>query len=174
MKSLCFVLGFALCGCGGLVVFQADESEGGGGSSSSVPPPPIAGGVSTGPQPTTCSAHIDCPLDQLCIFQTGECAPACAGETCDSCGQGNTCNSCATSSCPKCNDCLAACQPASANLCDDDDPCDAGFVCDFFNRVCVPSCDNAVCADPNMVCEPCISGSCCGCDDCVSGCVGLF
>ena len=172
MKSLCFVLCVGLFGCGGQVVFQPGESEGGGGSSSSVPQP-IAGGVATGPQPP-CSSHVDCPMNQVCIFQTGECADACEIGVCDSCGPGLICNECGTSACPKCNDCRGACVPVAPNACDDDDPCGPGFVCDFFNAVCVPSCDNAQCADPNTVCDPCISGSCCGCDNCVEGCVGLL
>ncbi|MBL8743522.1 MAG: hypothetical protein JNK04_20570, partial [Myxococcales bacterium] len=131
----------ALSGCGGLVVFQSDSSDDGGGGGGPTPPP-IAGSVSTGPQPTTCSAHVDCAADELCIFQTGVCAPACEAESCDVCGGGEVCNSCATSACPKCNDCRGACVAAAQNQCDDNDPCDPGFVCDHFNRTCVPSCEN--------------------------------
>jgi hypothetical protein len=172
MKSLCFAICLASFGCGGLVVYQADDSDGGGGSSSSSPPP-VGGGVSTGPQPPGCTAHVQCGVDELCIFETGECAPSCESESCDTCGVGKVCNFCASSACPECTDCRSACLDVSPTQCDDDDPCGPGFACDFSSQTCLATCDiNGFCAGDGMVCEFCSGGSCCGCLDCVDTCVG--
>lgn len=116
-----------------------------------------------------CTDHEDCP-DGVCIFATGQCAMACEGQ-CDSCGTGSVCNGCATSSCPICADCLSACVPIDLGLCDDDDPCGSNGVCLFHTYQCVPSCGSSVCADPNMYCDPCATGSCCGCKNCVAACL---
>ncbi|MCA9625533.1 MAG: hypothetical protein KC731_41210, partial [Myxococcales bacterium] len=56
--------------------------------------------------------------------------------------------------------------------CDDDDPCPNGEICLHESRTCAPSCINGTgCADPNLVCNDCATGSCCGCEDCTDACV---
>ncbi len=144
------------------------EPSGGGGSG--------AGGSPSSTSSTTpggCTVHTDCADGELCIFATGECRASCGFESCDSCGPGFVCNDCASSACPDCLDCRAACLPVEADQCDEDDACGAQEACDFQTKRCEPTCDNGACADPNMVCEDCATGSCCGCRDCVALCLPL-
>jgi hypothetical protein len=62
--------------------------------------------------------------------------------------------------------------PIQPDQCDDDDKCAPGAFCLFGQNVCAPGCGpNGGCPDPGLVCDMCASGSCCGCDDCVSACV---
>jgi hypothetical protein len=72
-----------------------------------------------------------------------------------------------------CADCMAACTPLDEGRCDEDDLCDSDEVCLFDQRQCAPVCSSAQCSDPNVVCEPCATGSCCGCDDCVAACLPI-
>jgi hypothetical protein len=157
---------------------SVSSASGGGAASTSVGSTasvssgdPVASVVSTGPG--LCTAHEDCP-GALCIFATGECASACSSGSCDACTPGEVCEDCATSSCPDCFDCVSACRPTGVGRCDEDDPClEDDHVCIYPSGFCAPSCDSSECADPNMVCEGCATGSCCGCDDCVSACFPL-
>lgn len=138
-------------------------SSGGGATASA------SGSVSTGAGP--CQTHDDC-FDGVCI--QGTCSRRCEAGQCDACTPGTVCNACATSSCPDCDDCIAACVPTTEGFCDDDDPCPgADQVCLFPYGYCAPSCESGECADPNMVCSECATGSCCGCENCVSACFPL-
>lgn len=143
--------------CGGTSVLSDDGS---GGST-----------TTTASGTTGCKSHDDCGDDSVCIFSTGECAASCPG-FCSGCSAGKTCNECATSSCPNCRDCTPACVPISDGQCDENDDCAGGDVCIFEQQRCAPPCDlNGGCADPGLVCQSCVTGSCCGCEDCVSACV---
>jgi hypothetical protein len=62
--------------------------------------------------------------------------------------------------------------PIGPGQCDDDDACGVNQVCLWFSAQCVESCQGN-CADPNLYCQPCATGSCCGCDDCVDACLPL-
>lgn len=160
-RAVALVATLLAAGCGGDVV--VDPPSGGGGPSSS-------GG------PRTCLDHGDCGSGEVCIFATGECAPSCDPAGCDSCGVGRACNSCATSSCPGCRDCVAAC-PLSppGTVCDDDDPCPANQACDFTSNTCRTVCtDGSECTGVEQFCASCLSGSCCGCLDCVNLCTSSF
>jgi len=190
-------------GCGGSVVFDEAGGQGGGGGGGPAASTTISGGAttngpstntadasasvadvsaSTGPTsgsgsvttgPGLCESHDDCP-GALCVFATGLCAVACAPFNCDACAAGEVCDECATSSCPQCDDCIAACQPTPAGRCDDNDPCPGpDEVCLLGIGSCAPSCEALECADPNMVCNDCATSSCCGCADCVGACQGL-
>ncbi len=178
-------LAVALGACGGKVVAEPEEGGGGGtssgtttvsssGSTTTTSTTNVSSSVvtSTATGSGSCDDHADCP-GQLCIFATGTCAPAC-GDFCDSCGPGAYCDGCATSSCFACADCLAACAPiAEPGRCDGDDSCPPGQICNFGSSFCHFACDaNGQCASGFEFCEGCLTGSCCGCDDCVSGCVG--
>jgi len=159
--------------CGGIVVFDEDGGAGGGpstgvtaSSSSSATGAGTTSDPSTASGPAGCTRHEDCGAD-LCVFATGTCAPACDGEACDGCGPGSFCDECATSSCPDCRDCLAACVPAD-DRCDDDDPCPDGSICHFREGRCSAGCTaDGSCEDLSEVCAPCESSSFCGCKDCV-------
>lgn len=166
----------ATAACGGMVVFEEDDGGGGGPStgattaSSNTVVTGSDGITSTASGASGCTRHEDCGSD-LCVFATGACAPACDGEACDGCGPGSFCDECATSSCPDCRDCLAACVPADGR-CDDDDPCPTGSICHFREGRCSAGCTaDGSCEDLSEVCAPCESSSCCGCKDCVGGCI---
>lgn len=158
--------------CGGTSV--VDGGNGGSGDTTTTTTGSTTTTASTTSSSTSsgaCDEHEDCPAG-VCLFATGQCAAACEG-LCDSCGTGAVCNGCATSSCPICADCLAACVPVDEGRCDDDDPCGASEVCLFDRLQCVPTCGSDDCADPNSYCDPCATGSCCGCKDCVAACLPL-
>lgn len=168
------LLSMLLVGCGGIVVL---EDEGGAGQGAGAP-------ATTGASSTTidvasatsgggpCSTHEDCADGFVCVFASGTCAPACDG-ACSSCGPGRRCEGCATSSCPKCADCKGACVSIEPGRCDDDDPCGPDEVCLFQAQACAPSCSSDGCADPNLICDVCATGSCCGCKNCVSACTAI-
>lgn len=118
-----------------------------------------------------CDDHGDCQ-GGVCIFSTGLCGTACDG-FCGNCGSGAICDECATSSCPQCLDCMAACVPIGDDQCDDANPCGFGQQCLFGTHECVDTCSSSGCADPNQICQMCGTGSCCGCDDCVDICVDI-
>lgn len=157
-----------LAGCGAKVVFDTNGGAGPGGSG----PGGAGAGAGTSTGTTGCTTHAQCPQDQLCIFATGECAPACTAEVCDACGPGAYCEPCATSFCPDCLDCRAACLPLAPGRCDDDDPCQNGQVCLFSQGVCADACAPGGSCPDFTYCEGCATGSCCGCDNCVSACLG--
>lgn len=169
-----------LTACGGTAIIDPGGSGAGGAggatsanATSSTTTSSNATTTSTTSGPSGCVTHEQCPDGNLCIFSTGQCAPACAGESCDGCGAGSLCDGCATSSCGDCADCLGACRPIEQGECDDDDPCaGAGQTCVFQLRACTTACDptnpNDTCPEE---CQPCGTGSCCGCDDCVAICV---
>jgi hypothetical protein len=167
-------LSFAACS-GTAVVEQGTGGAGGGASSStgtSVVSSSSATSTSSGTGP--CTSHEQCP-GGVCVFLTGQCAPACDLGFCMSCGPGSRCDGCGTSSCPDCLDCVGACLPSLEGRCDDDDPCPPGEECLFFNGFegsCNPSCAPDVGCPPNYLCDPCGTASCCGCENCVSVCIG--
>lgn len=165
----------ATAACGGIVVFEEDDGGGGSSGVSTTASGPSASSTaavtSTGATSGGgCTRHEDCG-DALCVFATGTCAPACDAGACDACGPGSFCEECATSSCPECRDCLGACVPADGR-CDDDDPCPDGSICRFGEGRCSAGCTaDGGCEDPSDVCAPCEASSCCGCKDCVGGCI---
>ncbi len=189
-----FGLALHLAGCGGIVVFEEDGGEGGATQvATAVTMAVSVGSGSVGPSGTsvsgsatasgggatasssgnaTSSGHAPCETHDDCtggVCLQGLCAPRCEG--CDACAPGTVCEPCATSSCPGCDDCVAACVPTSEGRCDDDDPCPgADQVCLFPYGYCTPTCESGECADPNMACSECATGSCCGCKNCVSAC----
>ena len=98
--------------------------------------------------------------------------PGC-GEFCDACSPATVCDPCATSSCPNCDDCVAACRPVAEGECDSDDFCAAGEVCGFGLGVgqCRQPCGpGGECSEPGLTCNDCGTGSCCGCENCVAIC----
>jgi hypothetical protein len=164
-----FAFSMLLPGCGGDVVVDAPPDDDGGPSSSGASSSSSSSGGGR-----TCADHLDCGPNEVCIFATGACAPICDRASCDSCGAGSVCNSCATSSCPECDDCLSACRAREATSCDDDDPCPPGQACDAAST-CRTSCPNGVeCNSVSEFCAECVTGSCCGCLDCVSLCMPGF
>ena len=168
----------SLCACGGIVVFEEPGAGGGAATSSSsttnasstsISSTSVGQSSSTGVGP--CDSHEDC-APGVCLFASGVCAPACAGDFCESCGPGLFCEPCATGSCPGCADCVGACLPIQPGRCDDDDPCPDGAACLFSQGTCAPRCGPmGECSDFEF-CEFCATGSCCGCEDCVSVCLG--
>ena len=154
-----------LAACGANVVFDED---GAGGSSTT-------NGSTTGGTVTTgggaCDDHADC-APFLCIFGTGQCASPCTAGACETCGPGRFCEACATSSCPECDDCLAACVDLAPGRCDDDDACPPDSVCAYAFGTCLPACGGDGDCGEFEFCDTCATGSCCGCKDCVGACVG--
>lgn len=130
-----------------------------------------ASGGFGGAPPVSCTAHDDCAnLGMVCIFSTGTCAPACDGGFCSDCGPGSLCDGCATSSCPACADCMAACVPIQPDRCDVTDPCPVGEQCDWGSSYCQPPCAPDGSCPVGHSCVFCATGSCCGCEDCVDLC----
>lgn len=171
-------------GCGGKVVFDGSQggagAGNGNGNGSTTASGTLATSATTGVGVTVstatgagpCDDHADCGPGELCLFAQGTCARECTGEFCESCDAGTLCDGCATSSCPQCADCRAACVPALPGQCDDDDPCPPGTVCLHGQNSCAPVCGpNGSCAEPGFFCAECVTGSCCGCDNCVSACI---
>jgi len=162
-------------GCGGVVVLEDPGAGGGSGASSSSTSKSASSAKSVSSASSGggfCTTHEDC-APNLCLFDTGECAEPCVPGSCDSCGPGKFCEPCGTASCPACKNCIPVCRDIEASRCDDDDPCPPGGVCVFGAGVCYPACGpNGQCNDGFSFCEPCASGSCCGCDDCVGACLG--
>ncbi len=162
----------ALClslasGCGGNVVFE-EQGAGGSGAVTSTDATSVTS-TSTG---GLCASNADCGPGSVCLLGTGVCADACEPFACDSCGQGSFCEPCATSSCPTCDDCVAACMPKGDGRCDDDDPCTDGFVCMFQDGYCAPPCGPMGDCGGFAFCDECATGSCCGCRNCVAACIG--
>ncbi|HZO17119.1 MAG TPA: hypothetical protein VFB62_27770 [Polyangiaceae bacterium] len=152
--------------CGGTAVVDGGQ---GGSSNNSSSRSTSTSGANTTTGPGGCDAHSDCPSG-VCVFSTGTCSTACEG-FCGICEVGSICHPCGTSSCPECTDCKPACVPISAGQCDDLNPCPIGQVCLFEMQQCTPSCSpqNPSCQAP-LMCSMCATGSCCGCDDCVTAC----
>ncbi len=173
LKKLSWVTALAVAACSGKAVIDGSANGAGGAGGAGSTTTTVANGpVTTGT--VSCQSHDDCPSGNVCIFGKGVCAPACQAQACESCGTGSICDDCATSSCPGCDDCRAACVPLSDGACDDDDPCKEGAVCMFFQHQCVPGCTaDGGCVDPGLSCAGCASTSCCGCKDCVSACLPI-
>jgi len=129
-------------------------------------------GAAGGASPVFCSTHDDCLGETACIFTTGTCAPTCDDDFCTDCGPGSVCDACATSTCPKCTDCLAACVSVLPGVCDGNNPCPEGQLCNFGTSSCDVVCSDGSCP-PGLTCQHCASGSCCGCKDCVDLCIEL-
>jgi hypothetical protein len=153
-------------GCGGNVVVGGGGSGGSGpggdgGSTSTSTPTPTGG----------CDDHADCP-DGLCIFSNGTCSTKC--DEAAPCPAGQICDGCATSSCPGCEDCTAACVPANGK-CDDHDDCASDSVCLYGAQKCEPKCNaNGGCDEVDLVCNDCATSSCPFCNDCVGACTESF
>lgn len=149
----------ALAGCGGNVVVSGSGGAGGSASSSS--------SSSGGP-----SCADGCPDGEVCVG--GKCAQSCDGFT--PCAQGLVCNTCATSSCPTCDDCVGACEPAKPGECDDHDDCAMGMVCIYGSGQCAPACSLVPpeCPTPDLVCNPCATAPCPGCEACLGACTESF
>ncbi len=60
-------------------------------------------------QPGQCDDHQDCAMDEVCVFGTGQCEPACTSAGCAN--PNLVCVGCATSSGPCLTDCVGACFP---------------------------------------------------------------
>lgn len=149
-----------LIACGSEV--ETEPAAGGGGSMSSGPT-----GGSSG-----CKTNAACGDGMLCMYATGECAPACSKEACDTCSPGFVCSVCAGSACPECTDCRDACLPVQADQCDDDDACPQGELCNFNTGRCEAGCkEDFSCADSALVCDGCATGTCCSCKSCVGLCL---
>ena len=160
------VIAALVAGCGANVVFEG-PGDGGGGSSGLTSP--TTSSIMTGP--AHCDSHTDCsPL--VCVFSTGTCARPCEDGTCDSCGEGLFCESCATSACPDCLDCRAACVPTAPGRCDEDDACPPDSACVYESGVCMKVCDGDDDCGDFEFCDACATGSCCGCKNCVAVCAG--
>jgi hypothetical protein len=159
--ALLLVAGLALAGCGGKVYLDpAGAGAAGGGGSSS--------GSGSG-----CSDSSECPPNAVCVFDTGTCAPVCEPFGLEAqCGEGLVCNDCATSSCPSCEDCKAACVKAAEGQCDDHDDCPSDSVCLYSSGTCAIACNPATAICPKETkCDSCATSSCPGCDDCLGACV---
>ncbi len=89
------------------------------------------------------------------------------------CPPGQLCDPCATASCPECYDCVAACVPAGAGMCDSHDDCEQlGGICVFDWMQCTAGCINDYdCIGGNQVCDPCATSSCPSCKDCMAACM---
>lgn len=185
MRSLVWVLGCVgwATACGGTTVVDEDGGGGAGAASTGAAGTGATGNTGTGAaggagasggfggSGVSCSTHDDCTsLGMVCIFGIGTCAPACGGELCEDCGPGSRCDGCATSSCPACDDCTAACVPVQSDRCDETDPCPAGEHCDWSTSFCQPTCAPDGSCPPGFSCGFCAAGSCCGCKDCVDLC----
>jgi hypothetical protein len=173
-SALLLVTLFGSVACSSVVV--PDDSFGGaGGTSTGVPDTSSPSSTQTGSTQTGttgCAAHEQCP-DGLCIFATGQCAQPCEPGGFCQCGPGTVCDGCATSSCPGCRDCAAACVPVTDGQCSDGSECKDGSACFFERSTCLPLCREGKCDDPSMICKECATGSCCGCNDCVDLCIPL-
>ncbi|MEM9695400.1 MAG: hypothetical protein AAGA56_22845 [Myxococcota bacterium] len=58
-----------------------------------------------------CDDHDDCDADELCLFGAQRCSRGCGEGQVGCLRDDQFCDPCATSSCPGCEDCLAACTP---------------------------------------------------------------
>lgn len=144
----------------------SDVTGGGGGGG--------AAGGSSSTSSSGCQSSADCgPGGPVCLLGSGSCVPACDPMGLEPCAAGLVCDGCATSSCPMCDDCVAACVPAAPGACDHHDDCAQGEVCVYSSGTCAPACDSAMpsCPTPDLVCADCVTSSCPGCEDCVSACL---
>jgi hypothetical protein len=158
------LLGFFLAtvACGGEAVIAPPSGSGGNSSTTST----TVGSTTTG---GGCQMG-DCPPNSVCV--DGTCRATC--DLFNPCPVGEVCDECATSSCPGCLDCVAACLPGEPGTCDDHDDCNAGELCVYSQQICAPTCDaNGACADPNTVCVDCATSSCPGCEDCAAVCLEI-
>lgn len=162
-------LAVVLGACSSVVVPEGGGGSGASGATGSGAGTPETSSTDVTTGPGTCTSHDQCP-GGVCLFATGACADACTPDSCDACAPGTLCNNCASSSCPSCKDCLAACIETAPGYCDENDECPAGELCIFNLQYCAPICPpDSMCPD-GLACVDCITGSCCGCDDCASAC----
>jgi hypothetical protein len=161
----------AIAGCGGKVVVSPD---GGGSGGSSTTSSSASSSASSSSGAANCPGG--CPMGTVCLYGSGTCAPTCDPSGLVPCGKGLVCNQCATGSCPGCEDCVAACLPAQPGQCDDHDDCAAGSVCIYGAGKCAPKCDASApsCPTPDLVCNPCATSPCPGCDACLGACTESF
>jgi hypothetical protein len=144
------------------------SGDGGGASASASAQAGSAsrGGAGVGGASTGCGDHADCP-DELCVFASGTCSPACKPDA--ACPPGFACNPCGTGSCPGCDDCLAVCLPIP-DYCEDHDDCKGGDVCVYDLGRCRPKCGvGLMCAVGT--CQGCATSSCPQCKDCIAACM---
>jgi hypothetical protein len=168
-----FVLLVAACGGTVVVDGSAGSSSASSGNSSSGSSTSTAASSSSGGSGCAVSG---CAPDQVCLFTTGQCAFACDSGSLTPCGPGLICVDCATGSCPGCKDCVAACLTAAPGTCDDHDDCAPGDVCLYGAGQCAPACSPVPpsCPTPDLVCNPCATSSCPGCDNCLGACTESF
>lgn len=155
--------------CGGSVV-SPDGGAGGSGGSATSSSSSSSASSSSSSSSSGGTCGDGCPPSSVCV--SGACAPVCTGEVFEPCGAGLVCDTCATSSCPTCDDCIAACVPVKAGQCDEHDDCAGGDVCLYWSSVCAPACDPETpsCAAPK-VCDPCATPACTYCSACIGACV---
>jgi hypothetical protein len=58
---------------------------------------------------SNCAGNDDCGANEVCLTGTGKCAVKCTPGKAGNCSASTTCDPCATSTCPACDDCVAAC-----------------------------------------------------------------
>lgn len=159
--SLLFASSLALSGC--IVDIDAGGNGGSGGSGGQGGSGAQGGGGQSG-----CDDHDDCPGSEVCVYDTGECRAPCFDDS--QCGAGEVCNECVTSSCPTCEDCRGACEPAQTAGCDDHADCPGGL-CVFETSQCAPLCFDEGQCDAGLQCDTCGTSSCPACDDCLAVCL---
>lgn len=161
--SLLFASSLALSGC--IVDLDAGGTGGTGGSAGSGGQG--GSGAQGGGGQSGCDDHDDCPGSEVCVYDTGECRAPCSEDS--QCGAGEVCNECVTSSCPTCEDCRGACEPAQPAGCDEHADCPDGL-CHFASGECLPACVDGTCPS-GLICDGCATSSCPECKNCVPACV---
>jgi hypothetical protein len=122
--------------------------------------------------PHTCDSHDDCGDSETCVFATGTCSATCGDDV--GCIDGFVCDDCATSSCPGCEACRPACVPAPPpGGCTDHEDCGEDLLCVYGGGFCTAPCEVDDDCGSKAYCDPCLTSSCPGCDDCLGGCVYL-
>jgi hypothetical protein len=189
MHARVSVLSLALLvACGGKAVIDGPPGSGGSGSTADGSSAVTTGtssasassGSASGSGSTSSGAATDCRVDGcamgfVCHQPTGACLVGCVPGGEAACPTDFTCDPCATSSCPACEDCVAACVPANgAAICTKHADCPTTDWCVFSASACAKRCGTGVPSEvcTEGVCQQCYTSSCPGCDDCLSVCVG--
>jgi hypothetical protein len=61
--------------------------------------------------PGHCDDHDDCAAGEVCVYESGTCAPGCGEPGQPACAAGLTCAQWATAACPICQQAIGACLP---------------------------------------------------------------
>ncbi|MBM4358922.1 MAG: hypothetical protein FJ096_12530 [Deltaproteobacteria bacterium] len=186
VRSVALTLLGCLLACGGKAVIDGPPGSGGAGGSTTVGTTTVSStaattGTATSATSSTASgAFPDCRIDGcatgwVCHQPTGTCLVGCVpgGET--PCPDAFTCEPCASSSCPTCDDCVAACVPANGSrICAKHTDCPMTDWCVFSSGACSKKCGTGAPTDVCElgVCQQCYTSSCPTCEDCLSVCVG--